>query len=137
MKTITMGTVLAVALAASLARAQSDPDHLQCYRVTDATLRHLRATVDLDAPSIGIAAGCKLSKAKLYCVRARQQVQPGTLSDGSDPIVELPYHGRADTDRICYQVRCPSSVGTTTDQVATDRFGTHQLRRPKTDMVCT
>ena len=45
MKTITMGTVLAVALAASLARAQSDPDHLQCYKVTDATLRHLRATV--------------------------------------------------------------------------------------------
>jgi hypothetical protein len=138
MRTITMGTVLALAFAASLARAQGDPDHLQCYRVTDATLRHLRATVDLDAPSIGVAAGCKLSKAKLYCVPASQQVQTGTLSDGSDPVTELPYHGRpAETDRICYQVRCPSPVGTTGDQVATDRFGTHQLRRPKTDMVCT
>src|SRR5262249_25228325 len=136
MKTITMGTVLGVALAASLARAQSDPDHLQCYRVTDATLQHLGATVDLDAPSIGVAPGCKLSKAKLYCVPARQQIQAGTLSDGSDPIAELPYHGRpAETDRICYQVRCPSPGGTAPDQVATHRFGSHQLRRPLTDLV--
>src|SRR5262249_1480438 len=119
MKTITMGTVLGVALAASLARAQSDPGPLQCYRVTDATLQHLPAAVDLDAPSIGVAPGCKLPKAKPHRAPARQQVQAGTLSDGPDPIAEPPYHGRpAETDRICYQVRCPSPGGTAADQVA-------------------
>jgi hypothetical protein len=132
----TLGALLAVALGGTPASAQGDPDHLQCYRVTDATLRRLRGTVDLEAPAIGVAPGCKLSKAKLYCVPARQQVRPGTLFDGVHPVTEVPYHGRpAETDRICYQVRCPPS--TAADQIATDRFGTHALRRLATDMVCT
>ena len=134
----TLGALVALALGAIPARAQGDADHLQCYKVTDATLRRLRAIVDLEAPSIGLAPGCKLSKAKLYCVPARQQVQPGTLFDGGHPLTELPYHGRpAETDRICYRVQCSGSVGTAGDRIATDRFGTHELTRLATDMVCT
>ncbi len=138
LRAIGVVALLAVVMGGTPARAQDDPDHLQCYKLTDATFRHLRGTVDLDAPAIGVAPGCKLSKAKLYCVPARQQVRPGTLFDGAHPLTEVPYHGRpAETDRICYQVRCTGSVGTAADQIATDRFGTHELRRLKTDMVCT
>lgn len=133
-----LGAVSAVAAGATVAHAQGVGDNLQCYKVTDETLRRLRATVDLDAPSIGVAPGCKLSKPRLYCVSATQTVQPGTLFNGSDAVTELPYHGRpVESDRICYQVRCARPTGTADDQTATDRFGTHTLRRLKTDMVCT
>jgi hypothetical protein len=133
-----LATLAAVALGATAAYAQPTPDHLQCFKVSDATLRHLRGTVDIDAPSIGLAPGCRLSKAKLYCAPAEQQVQPGTLFDGGHAITELPYHGRpAESDRICYQVKCPTGVGTATDRVVTDRFGMHELTRFRTELVCT
>ena len=125
-------------LAAGSCRAQDVPDHLQCYRIRDAELRALRGVVDLDAPSLGVAPGCTLGKAKLYCAPARQTVQPGTLVNGKTPVSELPYHGSpAETDRICYRVKCPKPSGTAAAQVATDRFGTRRLTDLKTDMVCT
>jgi hypothetical protein len=71
-------------------------------------------------------------------VQARQHVQPGTLFDGGQAISELPYHGPpAATDRICYEVKCPTGVGTASNRVATDRFGMHDLTRLQTEMVCT
>src|SRR6185436_19981493 len=103
-----LGALLAMAFNVTAVYAQGDADHLQCFKVSDATLRGLRATVDLDAASLGVASGCTLSKAKLYCAPARLQVQPGTLSNGGHPVDELPYHGPpAATDRICYQVKFP------------------------------
>lgn len=125
-------------LAAAAAGAQDVPDNLQCYKVRDADLRALHGVVDLDAPSVGVAPGCKIGKAKLYCTPARQSVQPGTLFDGKTPLTELPYHGApAGTDRICYRVTCPKPSGTAAAQTATDRFGTRRLVNLKTDMVCT
>lgn len=130
--------LLAVALGAAPATAQPPPDHLQCFKVTDALLRRVRATVDLDAPSLGVAPGCRLSAPKLYCVPARQSVQAGTLFDGGRPLAELPYHGpAAATDRICYDVTCPRPHGTAPDRTVVDRFGVHALRRLETEMVCT
>jgi len=131
-------TGAATLLGALVAGAQGVPDDLQCYKVRDADLRSLRGVVDLDAPSVGVAPGCKLGKAKLYCTPARQSVQPGTLFDGKTPLTELPYHGPpAATDRICYRVTCKKPSGTAAEQVATDRFGTRRLVNLKTDMVCT
>jgi hypothetical protein len=112
------------------------PDHMQCYRITDATLGRLKGIVDLDAPT-GLAPGCKLGKAKLYCVPAGQQVQPGTLVDGRTPVSTLPYHGPpTETDRICYRVKCEAPNGAAPDQTVTDEFGTHELRKLRTELMC-
>jgi hypothetical protein len=136
-----ISTILVAAaslLAAAAARAQGVPDNLQCYKVRDPELRALRGVVDLDAPSIGVAPGCKIGKAKLYCAPARQSVRPGTLFNGNTPVTEVPYHGApAASDRICYRVTCPKPSGTAAAQTATDRFGTRRLGDLKTDMVCT
>lgn len=129
--------VAASMLMVAVAGAQGVPDNLQCYKIRDAELRALRGVIDLDAPSIGVAPGCKLGKAKLYCAPARQAVQPGTLFNGNTPVTELPFHGTADGDRICYRVTCPKPSGTAAEQTATDRFGTRRLTDLKTDMVCT
>ena len=130
-------TAAAVLALLTTAHAQDGPDGLQCYKIRDADLRGLRGVVDLDAPSLGLAAGCKLGKAKLYCTPARQAVQPGTLYDGNTPLTELPYHGPpAATDRVCYRVSCPKPAGTASAQQVTDRFGTRRLTALKTDMLC-
>lgn len=134
----TIVAAAAASLLAGAAAAQGVPDNLQCFKIRDAELRALRGVVDLDAPSLGAAPGCKLGKAKLYCAPARQTVQPGTLANGKAPLTELPYHGPpAATDRICYRVSCPKPAGTAPAQTATDRFGTRRLSDLKTDMVCT
>lgn len=48
------------------AQALDAPDHLQCYKVTNANLKRLKGIVDLDAPSFDLAPGCKFTKAKFY-----------------------------------------------------------------------
>jgi hypothetical protein len=127
---------LGVALAATTAAA-GVPDGLQCYELSNANLRALRGVVDLDAPAIGAAPGCSISRAKLYCVAAAADVRKDTLTDGGKPIVELPYEGPpADGDRVCYRVKCPYPVGSAPDQTITDRFGTHRFKRLRTDMMC-
>lgn len=128
---------IALVLAAATAEA-GVPDNLQCYEISNANLRGLRGVVDLDTPAFGLAPGCKVSRPKLYCVPADARVQPGTLTDGGRPIDELPYQGRpADTDRICYNVKCPYPVGSAPDQVVTDRFGTHGFKQLRTELMCT
>lgn len=123
-------------LAADTAHAQGVADNLQCHRLTDAARKRLKAVVDLDAPSAGLAPGCRLSRAKLYCTPTKARVQPGTLFDGSQPLAELPYHGRpAETDRICYEVTCPAAP--TVTETVTDRFGTRDIKRSTTEMLCT
>lgn len=127
-------TVLTLSATAG---AQAGPDGMQCYKVRDADLRGLRAIVDLDAPALGLVAGCKLGKAKLYCTPAKQVVQAGSLYDGNRPLTELPYNGPpAATDRVCYRVACPKPAGTAAAQQITDRFGTRRLTGLKTDMLC-
>lgn len=135
-------TILMMAMAAVLAlrltaQAQDGPDGMQCYKIRDAERRGLRGIVDLDAPAVGVAAGCKIGKAKLYCTPVEQTVQPGSLYDGKTPLIELPYHGpAAATDRVCYRVSCPKPSGTAAAQNVTDRFGARRLTGLKTDMVC-
>lgn len=96
-----------------------------------------RGVVDLEAPAFGLAPGCRVSRAKLYCVAASADVEPGTLADGGRPIDEVLYQGRpAETDRVCYRVQCPEGVGAAPDQTVTDRFGTHHFKNLRTEMMC-
>ena len=130
--------LLLLALGATAARAEGIADNLQCFKITDTSLRRIRGIVDLDAPSLGLAPGCKLGKAKLYCVPAKKTVQAGTLLDGNRPVTELPYHGPpAETDRVCYRLKCEKPNGTASDRSVTDPFGTHEFSRLTTEMLCT
>jgi hypothetical protein len=128
---------IVLALLCGRAAAQGITDHLQCYKVSNATLQRLRAVVDLDAPSVDLAPGCKLGPVRLHCVPARRTVRPGTAFDGSAPVALLPYQGPpAETERLCYRVTCPKGVGTAPDSTVTDAFGTHRLARASTNLVC-
>jgi len=129
--------VLALALGASEARAQAQEDHLQCFKVTNASLKKLKGVVDLDAPGIGVAAGCKLGKATHYCVAASSETQPGTLFDGRIPLEPDPFETTPTGEaRICYKVACPKDASGAPDQVAQDPYGVHEFTRLRTQMVC-
>lgn len=117
--------------------AHAVTDDLQCFKVRDQTLKKLGAVVDLDAPAMGVAAGCRLGRAELYCVPAETTVRPGTLANGKEPVTPLPFVGPpAEHARLCYRVKCKKGVGRGPEQVATDQFGTHRLAKPKTSLVC-
>jgi len=60
-----------VLLLASTAAAQV-ADHLQCFEIKDAV--KLQGIVDLDSPQLGVAAGCKVSRAALLCTAAEKAV---------------------------------------------------------------
>jgi len=71
--------ILALGLLAGAARAADVTDDLQCFKVTNETLKKLKAVMDLATPSVGAASGRKLSKAKLYC----GPTTVGTITPGS------------------------------------------------------
>ena len=120
------------------AEAAAVTDDLQCYKITNQSLKAIKAVVDLEAPSIGTSPGCKLTKPKLYCVPATTSVRPGTLVNGKQPLMPLPYGlMAAETARICYGVTCKKPSGTGPDSTVTDRFGTHAFEKLATQMVCT
>ena len=119
------------------AEAAAVTDDLQCYKITNQSLKAIKAVVDLEAPSIGTSPGCKLTKPKLYCVPATTSVRPGTLVNGKQPLMPLPYGlTAAETARICYGVTCKNPSGTAPDSLVTDRFGTHAFEKLATQMVC-
>ncbi len=110
---------------------------LQCLKVTNETLKKLRAVVDLDTPSIGVTSGCKLSKAKLYCLPTETKVRAGTAVDGHTPVETIPFVGPpAESARICYGLKCKKPSGTAGSQVALDQLGEHRFKKLTTSMVC-
>jgi hypothetical protein len=120
------------------AGAQASTDDLQCYKITNANLKGLKALVDLDASTIGIAPGCKLTKAKFYCVPAASTVRPGTAFDSKQPLTLVDRNDApAESARICYQVACKKPKGAAPDQIATDQFGSHQFTKATISMVCS
>lgn len=133
----TLLAILIFALGAGAAHAQTQEDHLQCYKITNANLKKLKGVVDLDAPGIGASPGCKLKKATHYCVPARSEVQAGTLFDGREPLDPDPFESVPSAEsRICYQVACPKGVAGAPDQLVQDAFGLHALTRLRTQMIC-
>jgi hypothetical protein len=128
-------TVLLLTLAAPGGAQVSD--HLKCYKVKDALA--LKGTVDLDTPQFGLDPGCKISRAKLFCVPATKTNIAVTNKKTEQPITPLPIGGGASgarpDDRICYKVKCPEPFPP--DTQATDQFGTRTFTKFKTQLLCT
>jgi len=126
---------LGVLVGATCALAVTDD--LQCFSVTNETLKKLKAVVDLDTPAIGAAPGCKLSRAKLYCVPTQTTPRAGTVVDGRTPVEPIPFVGpAAESARICYGLKCKKPGGTAGNQVALDQLGEHRFKKLTTSMVC-
>src|SRR5262245_5940954 len=128
----TIVLTLALGLAAPPTRAQV-PDHLQCYKIADAL--KLTGTVDLEAPQLGLAPGCRISAAKLFCVSATARNVAATNKATGEPIIPSPVSGPDPGDRVCYKLKCPAA--SIPDQQATDPFGTRTVRKPRAEMLCT
>jgi len=128
-------STLGVLVGATCALAVTDD--LQCFTVTNETLKKLKAVVDLDTPSIGVASGCKLSKAKLYCLPTQTTLRAGTVVDGRTPVETIPFGGPpAESARICYGLKCKKPSGTAGEQAALDQLGEHRFKKLTTSMVC-
>jgi hypothetical protein len=115
--------------------AQAQNDHLQCYQVKDAL--NLAAVVDLNSPQFGLEAGCKVSKAKFFCVPAEKTVVSAENKSTGLPIVPLPVTGPDAGDRVCYKVKCPNPNVPIPDQPVTDQFGNRTVTKFKTSYLCT
>ncbi len=103
----TLAPAVFLALAApALVHAQAPNDHLKCYQVKDAL--NLAAVVDLASPQFGVEAGCKVGKAKYFCVPAEKIVISAEDKKTKLPIVPLPVSGPDAGDSICYKVKCPA-----------------------------
>src|SRR5262249_33650331 len=100
---------------ATASAADQFADQLTCYQVKDPL--ELGGTVDLTSPRLGLAAGCRVSPAKLFCVPSAKSNVGVTDRRTGAAITPLPVSGpgpalgvlQADPgDRICYKVRCPT-----------------------------
>lgn len=118
-------------LCASTTLSQG-PDHLKCYRIGD-TLR-LSGTADLPSPQFGPDAGCKISKARLFCVPAEKTNVSVVDRSTASPIVLQAVTGPNPGDRVCYKMKCPAPVP---DQLVSDQFGTRTVRRLRSALLCT
>jgi hypothetical protein len=132
-RSLAIAVLLLVTTAAS-AHAQAQNDHLKCYKVKDAL--KLAAVVDLNSPQFGLEAGCKVSKAKFFCVPATKTVISAVDKATGLPITPLPVSGPDAGDRICYKVKCPIVVPIP-DQQVTDQFGTRTITKFKASYLCT
>jgi hypothetical protein len=113
------------------ASTADDPDHLQCFKIKDDV--KLKGVVDLNSAKHGLYPGCKISKAKMYCVSAFSN--PVEIFDRKDPITPLNITGAVPVDRVCYQVKCPKrDVG---PQTRADQFGNRTIEPKRPSMICT
>jgi len=124
----------ALMLGAGTGRAATD--HLECYKIKDPLA--LAAVVDLDSPLLGLAPGCKVSKAKMLCVAAAKTVVSAVNKQTGAAIVPVPLAAvPSSNDRICYKVKCPVPVAPIPDQDVTDQFGGRVVGKLKATMLCT
>jgi hypothetical protein len=104
-------------------------DSLQCFKVKDPL--KLKGIVDIDGASLGLAPGCKISRAKQYCTAATSSVQTATAQ--GNPLALLPISGPNPGDRVCYRVRCPS---TSANQEISDQFGNRTVEIGSVKTLC-
>lgn len=108
-------------------------DHLNCYQIKDPL--NLAGVVDLDSPQLGVEAGCKVSRAKYFCVPTRKTVVSAMDKKTKQPITPLPISGPDPGNRICYKVTCPKEV--IPDREVVDQFGMRSLSKLKVAILCT
>ena len=129
-----VGGFLIVVTTAVSAHAAVD-DHLKCYKVNDGL--NLTAVVDLNSPQFGVEAGCKVSRARLFCVPATKTVVSAEDKNTNAPIAPLPIVGPDAGDRICYKLKCPTPPAAIPDQSATDQFGNRTVNKFRASFLCT
>src|SRR5690242_5759805 len=123
--------VTIVVLAALVGSASAQvADHAKCYKIKDPLLLH--GVVDLDSPDVGLSAGCRISKAMLYCVPVTKQVV--SAANGSTPITPLVVQGPNPGDRICYKINCGTS--TLAPRELTDQFGDRTVALKNAQLLC-
>lgn len=130
---VLLGALVMAWCVAAPARAQV-PDHLKCYKMKDPL--KLAASVDLDSPQFGVASGCTLSKAQLFCVPSTK-TNVAVIDKSTGLPIGLPFSGAPRPgDQICYKLKCPKPVTPIPDQVVTDQFGSRTLTKFKASLLC-
>jgi len=117
---------LFVAPAASFAGSF---DHLKCYKVKAGT--RVSGVVDFTPADAGLPAelGCKAKGPSVLCVPVAKAVVQTTPPGPGAPA------GPDETSHLCYKLRCPKPLPGAL--VASDQFGTFDLRPIGTSLVCT
>ncbi len=131
-RTLLVAAVFMLSIVVSAIASAQVADHLECYKIRDPV--KLRAFVDLDSPQFGLAANCKVSTAKLFCVPAEKAVISAVDKATRLPIAALPVTGPDAGDRVCYKVKCSEPFPP--DTQVSDQFGTRTIKRLKTQMLC-
>jgi len=124
--------VLGLSLVLASATFATAQEHLKCYKIKDPL--KLAGTLDLDTPKFGADPGCRISKAKMYCVPSTATNVAVVDKNTGDPIVPEPTPGTNPGARICYKVTCPSVAP---DVTVADQFGSRTATKLKAMMVCT
>lgn len=103
-------------------------DHVKCYKDP----LKLTGTVDLLAPQFGLESGCRIGRAKLFCVPVKKrviQVTPSTPTGVTGQALR--------EDRLCYPVRCPTPVPPLPARDVVDQFGRRTVTSFKAFLLCT
>ncbi|MFQ5478717.1 MAG: hypothetical protein ACE5E4_08880 [Candidatus Binatia bacterium] len=105
-------------------------DHMQCFKMKD-RLR-LKGTVDvapLQDPPFPVEAGCKIAKAKKFCVPVKK-----TATATTPPSIVVPPGPNLTSDYICYKMKCRTKLAVT--QGVIDQFGQRSLEKFKSVELC-
>lgn len=120
---VSIGVAALFAIAAGPGQAQR-ADHMQCFKIKD---ERLKAFADINSEQFGLDEGCKIGKARFFCV-------PATKTDVS--IDTLDYMtGVNPGARICYNAKCKGSSAP--DTMAADQFGSRSLKLDSSRLLCT
>lgn len=126
------GAAAALLLLAGVAHGQI-PDHLKCYSITDPL--QLKGLVDLESPQFGLKPGCKIGRAKFFCVNAAKLVIEAIDAATGAAIVPSPLVGSpVPVDQICYPIRCQEPFPP--DQDVTDQFGRRTVQKLRPKLLC-
>jgi hypothetical protein len=110
-------------------------DHYKCYKIK--TKEKLKGLVDLDpsqSPPFPLETGCKITKARKFCVPVMKTV---TELDTKGTLTPNPgFQGDELTqDMICYNIRCAKPV--IPPQAVEDQFGQRTFEFKKAFELCT
>jgi hypothetical protein len=130
-------TMLAAAAGALLLLAGAAhgqvPDHLKCYKIKDPLA--LKGIVDLEGPQFGLEQGCKIGRAKFFCVNVEKRVTEAVDTTTGAVIVPNPITGSpVPVDQICYAIRCLKPFPP--DQDVTDQFGRRTVAKLTPAILC-
>jgi hypothetical protein len=130
-----LAAVAVVGLLGFATTASAQNTHERCYKIKD-TIK-LKGIVDLSSPQFGLEPGCKIGKAKHFCVPAAKSVISAVDKFTGLPIAPLSvYAPDAPVDRICYKVKCPALPPA--NQSVTDQFGNRLITDFKSSsFLCT